>query len=611
MNPHATVFVPGGYAFDTTRKPAPQTSTLPQVASTEEELCRVLKHLASEQVVAIDCEGADLSKGCWFLQQRQYGRLDHGRICLLQIGTLHGEAFAVDILELGERAFELGLRQLLESERPIKVVHDFRQDTDALWHQYGIQPRGLFDCQLCDVLLRRLAGHKTGYVQGSAKLLSAHGIVQGSVQGYGILTQEQKQAIHDRFSRDRHLWERRPLPEDMVEYALEDVKPMLQLQRLLLRQLVEYLGEQSSEESPRSHSGTNKRRVPSLWLGKNPAAMGVAIVQNDVVSPVAKTAEDVPSVSAIANAVGVSNNTAEDVKAARSIKKVVRTLTPLEREIESIEGLRKFSQKPPAEVSGRVSVLTPTTASRARFHEQLWQCFLDQTWPDKELVVVETYTQNQQPSKVFTKLVKAGEKRLKYLAIEVDENGDFTVGAKRNLTVLMSSGQYLVNFDDDDLYATVYVERMVNEIRQRSLVALTLSAWHNFFESRDRCGYSTPGCWEPEDHEEYEGILYGYGFSYVYLRALALSFPYPNLAFAEDAPFMLKLREKMGASRVGLKEDVEGLCLHIVHSTSSTPDPAVEAMLTEEELNGLVVSDSTACRLHLKRPWFRSLWTSC
>ena len=60
----------------------------------------------------------------------------------------------------------------------------------------------------------------------------------------------------------------------------------------------------------------------------------------------------------------------------------------------------------------------------------------------QELVVVETYTHNQQPSAVFTKLVKAGEKRLKYLAIEVDENSDFTVGAKRNLTVLISSGQY-------------------------------------------------------------------------------------------------------------------------------------------------------------------------
>ena len=132
----------------------------------------------------------------------------------------------------------LGLRQLLESEKPIKVVQRFSlaawilmldaspfpknfgetevRDTDALWHQYGIQPRpwsstesiqyatsqgflvyvqklfcfvavkfkvkhqisgcftynmltacvsppfrGLFDCQLCDVLLRRLSGHKT------------------------------------------------------------------------------------------------------------------------------------------------------------------------------------------------------------------------------------------------------------------------------------------------------------------------------------------------------------------------------------------------------------------------------------------------------------------
>ena len=35
----------------------------------------------------------------------------------------------------------LGLRELLESERPIKVVHDFRQDNDALFHQFGIRMR--------------------------------------------------------------------------------------------------------------------------------------------------------------------------------------------------------------------------------------------------------------------------------------------------------------------------------------------------------------------------------------------------------------------------------------------------------------------------------------
>ena len=43
-------------------------------------------------------------------------------------------------------------------------------------------------------------------------------------------------------------------------------------------------------------------------------------------------------------------------------------------------------------------------------------------------------------------------------------------------------------------------------------------------------------------------------------RVMAWFFPYPNRA-VEDAPFMLKLLE-----------DVDGLCLRIVHSTSSTPD---------------------------------------
>ena len=37
---------------------------------------------------------------------------------------------------------------------------------------------------------------------------------------------------------------------------------------------------------------------------------------------------------------------------------------------------------------------------------------------------------------------------------------DLTVGAKRNLTILLASGQYMVNFDEDDLYADMYVERM-------------------------------------------------------------------------------------------------------------------------------------------------------
>ena len=42
--------------------------------------------------------------------------------------------------------------------------------------------------------------------------------------------------------------------------------------------------------------------------------------------------------------------------------------------------------------TGGVSVPVPVlcrptcaSAAQARFHEQLWQCFVDQSWPDKEM----------------------------------------------------------------------------------------------------------------------------------------------------------------------------------------------------------------------------------
>ena len=295
------------------------------------------------------------------------------------------------------------------------------------------------------------------------------------------------------------------------------------------------------------------------------------------------------------------------------VPNAVNIKTPLERELEAVEGVSLAQMgQPVAEVVGRVSVVTPTTASRARFHPQLWQCFLDQTWEDKELVVVETY--HDEPSGFFQSIAQQ-DARLKYTAIKRPVGEDLTVGAKRNLTILLASGQYCVNFDDDDLYADRYVECMVTEMQKRSLVALTLAGWHNFFEARGSAGYSGPNSWDPEDQNEMDEILYGYGFSYVHLRVMAVCFPYPNLPFAEDAPFLLRLRDKIGNDRVGLLEDVEGLCLHIVHSKSSTPDPEISHKLSEEELSELAVSDSRAFDYFMDNystsfSWFTGLFSS-
>ena len=139
-----------------------------------------------------------------------------------------------------------------------------------------------------------------------------------------------------------------------------------------------------------------------------------------------------------------------------SVPTVTKQMTPLETELEAVKGISLQQLglgQPLAEVVGRVSIVTPTTASRARFHPQLWQCFLDQSWPDKELVVVETY--HDEPSAFFQSIALV-DSRLKYIAIKRPLGEDLTVGAKRNLTILLASGQYCVNFDDDDLYSDRY-----------------------------------------------------------------------------------------------------------------------------------------------------------
>ena len=49
------------------------------------------------------------------------------------------------------------------------------------------------------------------------------------------------------------------------------------------------------------------------------------------------------------------------------------------------------------------------------------------------------------------------------------------------MTLHLASGEYIVNFDDDDLYAPGYVPRVVQLMRGRNLVGLTLSAWYNYY----------------------------------------------------------------------------------------------------------------------------------
>jgi len=217
---------------------------------------------------------------------------------------------------------------------------------------------------------------------------------------------------------------------------------------------------------------------------------------------------------------------------------------------------------------GRVSIVAPTMSSRQHYHESLWACFEAQTWEDKELIVLETYEQT--PSEFLRRKAEEDE-RFVHVCIQRKAGRDFTVGLKRNMTLHLASGEYIVNFDDDDLYASNYIETMIGEMQRKDLQGLTLSSWYNYYVEKGVCTFSDPVSWGDwaDDQKALEKILYGYGFSYAHRRWAALDHCYPNVAFAEDAPFFLKLREVFGSDRVSLKKDDEGICMHIMHKANS------------------------------------------
>ena len=54
----------------------------------------------------------------------------------------------------------------------------------------------------------------------------------------------------------------------------------------------------------------------------------------------------------------------------------------------------------------------------------------------------------------------------------------------------MATGEFIINFDDDDLYAAGYVKKMVSLMVQRRLIGVTLSAWYNYYIGKGMCTFS-------------------------------------------------------------------------------------------------------------------------
>lgn len=163
--------------------------------------------------VAVDFEGVDLCRS--------------GELCLAQLATVDGPVVLIDIVTLGQSAFdEGGLKALLESEDVLKLVYDGRSDADALHHLFGCGLKHVCDVQILFTLaLDEERGVRTNLVPGLGRALSTCPALASTNEGKALAGL--KKAVQALFVPDQggsyEVWKERPLRPALVEYAAADV----------------------------------------------------------------------------------------------------------------------------------------------------------------------------------------------------------------------------------------------------------------------------------------------------------------------------------------------------------------------------------------------------
>lgn len=168
----------------------------------------------------IDLEGPNLSR--------------HGSVAVLQIYVLpYGRAYVIDVHRLKEKAFfqpsetGLTLKNILESRSIPKVLFDVRSDSDALYSHFGIELAGIEDLQLMELATRTFSRK---LVSGLAKCIERDAPMTPSEKSSWKLWKEKGRKLFSPAQGGSFdIWNVRPLPAEIIEYCVQDVRYLSRL----------------------------------------------------------------------------------------------------------------------------------------------------------------------------------------------------------------------------------------------------------------------------------------------------------------------------------------------------------------------------------------------
>lgn len=164
--------------------------------STNEDLRIFCDHARSFPAIAVDTE---------FLRERTF----HAKLCLVQVAT-PDQSVAIDPLAIDDLT---PLSELMADVDTLKVFHACSQDMEVLNHALGVLPAPIFDTQIAAAFLGERA--QCSYAN--------------LVHSFCDVTLPKTASLTD--------WSRRPLAPEQIEYALDDVRYLIEAYHVIAERL--------------------------------------------------------------------------------------------------------------------------------------------------------------------------------------------------------------------------------------------------------------------------------------------------------------------------------------------------------------------------------------
>jgi len=175
-----------------------------KVVQNVEDLADCEAKLLPCMLLALDCEGVDLRRS--------------GELAIVQVSS-RTYCFLFDVLMLNKTSeVVVFLKKLLENSDIVKIVHDVKMDSDALYHCLGIKVSNVHDTQAWDKIIH-------GREDNLNETLSRNNCTPNVERNSSVYR------LNNRF------WAERPLTPMMIEWASGDVGCLFDLHDAQINQV--------------------------------------------------------------------------------------------------------------------------------------------------------------------------------------------------------------------------------------------------------------------------------------------------------------------------------------------------------------------------------------